>query len=128
MGSALPPMTSPMSSAWATAGLIIALRLTTPAPAVATSAKPRQRSLRSDIWDLPDLGGVVRTSSCPSGAGIQRMFYSSFASASKKYTGFPSVKLSTCYPQPHGVHKPHKPQPPRQTLPGGVIVWSELTQ
>src|ERR1700722_2976604 len=48
-------MTSPISesSAYADAGFNIALSPTTPAPAVATSPKPSQRSLRSDMCDLP---------------------------------------------------------------------------
>src|ERR1700730_3015171 len=48
-------MTNPMSSARANAGFITALSPKTPAPAVATSPKPSQRSLRSNICDLPDL-------------------------------------------------------------------------
>src|SRR5271156_487046 len=129
MGSSVPPITNPMSSpsAWADAGFTIALSPKTPAPAVVTSPKLSQRSLRPDICDLPTLGVLARAGCCPSSAGIQRMFYSSFASVSKKYTGFPSAKLSTCYPQPQGVHQPHKPQPPRQSLPGGVIVFCNLT-
>src|SRR3984957_17624767 len=97
MGSALPPMTNPMSSAWADAGFIVADSPMTPAPAVATSPNPIQRSLRPDILRPPQrwksaLSGYQ--SSLPQAAAIPHMFYAYYASLSKKYTGFRWRKLS----------------------------------
>jgi hypothetical protein len=84
-------------TACATVGFIVAVSPKAPALAVATSPKPSQRSLRSDMCDLPDLGRTRQGRQLP-----QRRGYSTYVllllppRCLRKTTGSNLAKLSRC--------------------------------